>query len=186
MLLYLKLAWRNIWRHRRRTVIVISALGLGIMLMMFYDGMIVGFKDAIYGNAIKVLGGNIRVHAEGYSESTQNIPMFELSNDQQIIKAAYNIPEVVTASRRINTGGMATNQEGAFAVGIIGIESQIEAQTNPMAQHITEGRYLNDADQDSLLIGKGLAILMNLKVNDRITLVGQAMHNQMRQRTMTI
>ncbi len=51
--LYLRLAWRNIWRHRRRTLIVVLAIGLGMALMMFYDGMIAGFEQAIYGNAIK-------------------------------------------------------------------------------------------------------------------------------------
>jgi putative ABC transport system permease protein len=186
MLLYLKLAWRNIWRHRRRTVIVASALGLGIMMMVFYDGMLAGFQDAIYGNAIKILGGNIRIHAAGYSTSTESAPLMELTNDQQIIKAAMKIPEVVSASRRINTSGMATNPEGAFAVGIVGIEPVEEAKTNPIPQHITEGRYLANSDQDSVLIGKGLATMMNLKVNDRFTLVGQSLHDQMRQRTMTV
>jgi ABC-type lipoprotein release transport system permease subunit len=156
------------------------------MFMVFYDGMISGFQDAIYGNAIKVLGGNIRIHAEGYAASTENTPLLALSTDQQIVQAAMNLPEVVTASRRIATGGMATNREGAFAVGIIGMEPETEAKTNPIAQHVIEGRYLTGTDEDMILIGKGLAIMMNLKVNDRFTLVGQDVHNQMRQRTMTI
>jgi len=186
MILYLKLAWRNIWRHRRRTIIVISALGFGIMLMVFYDGMIAGFQDAIYGNAIKVLGGNIRIHAEGFSTSTKSYPLMPLTNDQQIVQAAEDLPQVVSASRRINTGGMATNREGAFAVGITGVEPEIEATTNPIAEQIVEGRYLTADDEDAILIGKGLALMMNLQVNDRFTLVGQTVHNQMRQRTMTV
>ena len=186
MLLYLKLAWRNIWRHRRRTVIVVTALGLGIMMMVFYDGMIAGFENAIYGNAIKVLGGNIRIHAAGYEASLQNTPIMELSNDLQIVQAAKQIPDVVVATRRITTGGMATNAEGAFALGIIGIEPENEAEFNPIAQNVAEGRYLDKADEDAVLIGQGLATMMNLKVNDRFTLVGQATHNQMRQRTMTV
>lgn len=186
MVLYLKLAWRNIWRHRRRTIIVISALSIGIMMMVFYDGMIAGFEEAIYGNAIKVLGGNVRVHAEGYTASTKSYPMLELSSDDEIIEAALQIPEVVNASRRINTGGLATNREGAFAVGITGIEAEKEESINPIAQNLVEGRYLTADDQDAVLIGKGLALMMNLKVNDRFTLVGQTSHNEMRQRTMTV
>ena len=183
---YLKMAWRNIWRHRRRTIIVISALGLGIMMMVFYDGMITGFQDAIYGNAIKVLGGNIRIHAAGYTESTESYPLLALPNDQQVVTAAMKLPDVVSASRRINTGGMATNTEGAFAVGIVGIEPETEQKVNPIAKHITEGRYLTSSDEDAVLIGKGLATMMNLKVNDRFTLVGSSLHDQMRQRTMTV
>ena len=56
MRLFFRLAWRNLWRHRRRTVIVILAIGLTIGMMMWYDGLMAGFEDAIYGNAIKVLG----------------------------------------------------------------------------------------------------------------------------------
>jgi len=186
MVLYLKLAWRNIWRHRRRTIIVISALSMGIMLMVFYDGMIAGFEDAIYGNAIKVLGGNVRVHAEGHAASTKSHPMLELSSDDEIVEAARQLPEVVNASRRINTGGLATNREGAFAVGITGIEPEMEELINPIAKNLVEGRYLTAKDQDAVLIGKGLALMMNLKVNDRFTLVGQTSHNEMRQRTMTV
>jgi ABC-type lipoprotein release transport system permease subunit len=186
MWFYLKLAWRNIWRHRRRTVIVITALGLGIMMMVFYDGMIAGFQDAIYGNAIKVLGGNIRIHAAGYSTSTEDMPLLALPNDQQVIDAAMKLPYVVSASRRINTGGMATNKEGAFGVQIIGMEPETEQKINPIAQHITEGRYLTGSDEDSVLIGRGLATVMDLKVNDRFTLVGKSFHNQTRQRTMTV
>jgi len=186
MWLYLKLAWRNIWRHRRRTVIVVTALALGIMMMVFYDGMIGGFQDAIYGSAIKVLGGNIRIHAEGYTASTDSYPLLPISNDKQLAAAAVQIPNVVSASRRLNTGGLATNQEGAFGTEIIGVEPEVEAQINPIAQNIVEGRYLQADDADSVVIGKGLAVMMNLKVNDRFTLVGKGLHNQMRQRTMTV
>jgi len=66
MQLYLRLAWRNIWRHKRRTVIIVIAMSLTLAMMMFYDGLMNGFTDAIYGNAVKVLGGNVQVHAEGY------------------------------------------------------------------------------------------------------------------------
>jgi len=186
MLLYLKIAWRNIWRHRRRTVIVVSALAMGLTLMILYDGMIGGFQEAIYGNAIKVLGGNIRVHAQGYSESTDSLPLLPLANDKAVVQAAQAIPNVVAANRRIETGGLITNRDGAFSVGIIGMEPEREAPISPIAQHVTSGRYLTSADQDSVLIGKGLADLINVQVGDRLTLVGRATHNQMRQRTMTV
>ena len=64
MKLYLRLAWRNVWRHRRRTLIIVLAMGLALSFMMMYDGLVAGFNQAIYGNAIKILGGNIQVHAD--------------------------------------------------------------------------------------------------------------------------
>ncbi len=86
MQLYLRLAWRNIWRHRRRTVIIILAMGLSLAMMMWYDGMIDGFNQAIYGNAIRVLGGNIQIHAAGYREKIDSNPLLPLPNDAAVVQ----------------------------------------------------------------------------------------------------
>ncbi|HEX9013879.1 MAG TPA: FtsX-like permease family protein [Anaerolineaceae bacterium] len=186
MTLYLRLAWRNVWRHRRRTLIVMIAIGLGLSLMMMYDGLIAGFDQAIYGNAIKVLGGNIQIHAAGYNAQAGQLPLLPLPNDQAVVQAALAQPEVVAATRRINTGGLASNHEGAFGVEITGIEPEKELPVNLVAQHVSAGRYLTAADQDSIFIGKGLATAMDVKVGDRFTLAGRAVHNQMRSRTLTV
>jgi ABC-type lipoprotein release transport system permease subunit len=186
MILYLRLAWRNVWRHRRRTLIVVLAIGLTLAMMMMYDGLIAGFEQAIYGNAIKVLGGNIQVHADGYQEEASQTPLLALNNDQAIVQAAQTQPQVVAASRRINTGGLATNREGAFPVTIVGIEPEKELPVSLVAQHVIAGRYLNSGDQETIFIGKGLADAMGVGVGDRITVSGQAMHEQMVSRGMVV
>jgi len=186
MRLYLRLAWRNIWRYRRRTLIVVVAIGFALALMMWYDGLIAGFDQAIYGNAIKVLGGNIQVYGEGYHLKTSDNALIPLVDDKAVVKAALDQPQVLAATRRITTGGLATSREGAFAVEITGIEPELEKDVNLAAQHVIAGRYLTSTDADMILIGKGLAEAMAIQTNDRITLVGQATHAQTRQRTMTV
>ncbi len=186
MQLYLRLAWRNIWRHRRRTIIIVAAMGLSLAMMMMYDGMMDGFNQAIYGNAIRVLGGNIQIHAAGYREKIDTNPLLPLPNDTAVVKTALADPLVVAAARRITTGGLATNHEGAYPMSIIGIEPEAETPVSLIASHISAGRFLNSADQDSALIGKGLADVMGLKVGDRFTLVGSDIHKQNRQRAMTV
>ncbi|MBI5951142.1 MAG: ABC transporter permease [Chloroflexi bacterium] len=186
MTLYLRLAWRNIWRHRRRTVIIIGAMGLSLALMMMYDGLIEGFNQAIYGNAIRVLGGNIQIHAAGYREKFESNPLLPLQDDEVAIQAALAQPGVISATRRIQTGGMVTNREGAFSLSIIGIDPEAEAPVSLIEQNIAEGRWLASDDQDVVLIGRGLADEMLLKVGDRITLVGSDVNKQNRQRTMTV
>ena len=186
MQLYMRLAWRNIWRHRRRTIIVVLAMALGLSMMMIYDGLIEGFNQAIYGNAIKVLGGNIQVHASGYRLKADQNPLLALPDDAAVVKAALAQPQVIAASRRIDTGGLTTSREGAFSVGITGIEPEKEADVNLAAQHVVAGRYLTSADSDSIFIGKGLADAMSVVVGDRISVTGQALHQQMRARTMAV
>ena len=92
MQLYFRLAWRNIWRHNRRTIIIVLAMSMTLALMMWYDGLMNGFTDAIYGNAVKVLGGNIQVHAEGYRDQANSIPLLPLADPQAVIKAAEGNP----------------------------------------------------------------------------------------------
>jgi ABC-type lipoprotein release transport system permease subunit len=186
MLLFIKLAWRNIWRHRRRTVILVLSITLSLGMMLWYDGTIDGFQDAIYSNAIKVLGGNVQVHLQGYDTVAGQDSMLPLQNDQEIVNLAKQIPEVIQVSRRIQTGGMATSREGAFSVSIIGIEPELEAPINLMAQNVIDGRYLAANDLDQVFIGKGLAEAMELKAGDTFTLTGKSLHNQMRKRTMTV
>jgi len=186
MRLYLRLAWRNIWRQRRRTVIVILSIAMVLALMMWYDGFVAGFEQSIYANAIKVLGGNIQVHANGYQEKADSTPLLPLNDDQAVVEAALAQPQVVAASRRINTGGLATNRKGAFPVSIIGIEPEKELPVSLVAQNVSAGHYLTATDQDMIFIGRGLADAMEIQVGDRITLAGRATHEQMRQRTMTV
>lgn len=186
MKLYLRLAWRNIWRHKRRTIIIVLAMSLTLALMMWYDGLMNGFTDAIYGNAVKVLGGNVQVHAEGYRAEANSNPLFPLADPQAVIIAAESNPLTLAATQRIHTGGLVTSREGAFAVGITGVEPEKELAVNIIGQNVKEGRNLTSDDLDNVLIGKGLADAMGVKVGDRITMVGSSQHEQMRQRTMTV
>jgi len=186
MNLFLRIAWRNVWRQRRRTLLIAAAMGVMMALLVFYDGLIGGFEQAIYGNAIQLLGGNIQVHAPGYGDTLGSKPLLPLANPDAVVQATESQPEVVAASKRIVTGGLVTNREGAFAVSIIGIETVKEADITPVADNISKGRYLNPDDGDMLVIGQGLATAMNIDVGDRITMVGNSKNEQSRQRTMTI
>ena len=186
MILYFRLAWRNIWRHRRRTVIIVLAMGLSLALMMFYDGLMDGFNQAIAQNAVRVLGGNVQVHAQGYREKVDSNPLLPLTDDSAVVQAALSQPDVIAASRRIQTGGLISNREGAFPLSIIGIEPEAEGPVSLIAEHIVDGRYLEPTDEDSILIGKGLAEALSLNVGDRVTMVGSDIHKQNRQRTMTV
>ena len=186
MTLYLRLAWRNVWRQRRRTFLIAIGMGVTMSLLVFYDGLIGGFEQAIYGNAIQLLGGNIQVHAPGYADKAGRKPLLPLDDPDAVARAAEAHPDVVVASKRIVTGGLATNREGAFAVSIVGVETDKEGQITPVSENISSGRYLLPDDGDVIVIGRGLANAMEIEVGDRITLVGNSTHEQTRQRTMTV
>lgn len=184
----LKIAWRNLWRNRRRTLIVVMAMGFCMALLILYDGMILGFEDAIYGNAIKLSGGNIQIRAIGYEDSFSANPMLPIGDGMDAVQTAEAQPGVEAVLRHANTGGLVSNHEGAFPVGIYGIEPEKEAPVNPVLQEefLLDGRLLKANDEDVVFIGKGLADAMGVSVGDRINMSGKSIHEEMRKRTMTV
>jgi ABC-type lipoprotein release transport system permease subunit len=95
-------------------------------------------------------------------------------------------PQVVAASKRINTGGLASSRGGTYPVTITAIEPEGEAHISLIAENISQGRFLANDDGDAVLIGRALTDLLGVNVGDRITLLGQRKDESMRQRTMTI
>jgi len=182
----LRLAWRNVWRNRRRTLIALAAIALGVIFLAFMDGSIAGFQQAIFGNAVRLQGGNVQVHAPGYREKSKRLPLLPLDDVVSVVQSVRAEPQVIAVSRRINTGGFVSSREATVPVVIAGIEPEQEAPVGLLADNIVQGRYLANGDQDLILVGRALADRLKVGVNDRITLVGRAPREQMRRRTMTV
>ena len=183
---YLKLAWRNMWRNWRRTSIAMIAIVLGLVLLLFFDGFIAGSDQAIYGNAVRLYGGNIQAHDEGYRDKARRLPILPLEDADAVVAAATAQPEVLSAAKRIKTAGIVSSAEGAFPVVINAIEPEIEAGFSIQAENVVEGRYLRPGEGDAIFIGRGLAERLQASVGDRVNVVGRSKQEQMRQRTMTI
>ncbi len=182
----IKMAWRNMWRNWRRTSIALAAIALGVMLLVMMDGLIRGSDQAIFGNAVKLYGGNVLVHAPGYREKAGRQPLLPLADPDAVVAEARRQPNVLAAAKRITTGGMVTSRDATYPVQITGIEPAVEAPVNLQAANVSQGRFLQTDDSDSIFIGKGLADLLQASVGDRIVLAGRSKNETMRQRTMTI
>ena len=74
------LAWRNMWRNWRRTAIALVAIVLGLILLLFFDGLIKGSDQAIYGNAVRLYGGNLQIHASGFRAKASRLPLLPLAD----------------------------------------------------------------------------------------------------------
>lgn len=183
---YVKMAWRNVWRNWRRTLIATVAIVLGLILLIFMDAAIQGSDQAIYGNAVRLYGGNVQVHAPGFRDKASRLPLLPLDNADLVIEKVLTKPNVVAVAKRINTGGMVSNREGAYPVSITAIQPESEVAVSLIAANMVAGRFLQGDDGDNLLIGQEMATLLNVGVGDRVTLLGQRLDQSMRQRTMTV
>jgi len=180
------LAWRNMWRNWRRTAIALVAIVLGVVLLLFFDGMIKGSDQAIFGNAVRLYGGNLQVHAPGFRAKANRLPLLPLEDADAVIQAARAQPNVSAATKRITTAGIVSSHGNALPVAITAIEPAIEQPLSLQAEHITQGRFLDDEDGDAILIGQGLAERLEVGLGDRVTLLGRSKNELMRQHTMIV
>jgi ABC-type lipoprotein release transport system permease subunit len=174
------------WRNWRRTLIASVAIVLGLILLIYMDALIRGSDQAIYGNAVRLYGGNVQVHAPGFRDKAKRLPLLPLEDGDFVIEKIVDKPNVLNASKRITTGGMAGSREGAFPVNITAIEPQAEEAVSLIAENISDGRFLRSDDGDNILIGRELSDALDVTVGDRITLLGRRKDESMRQRSMTI
>ena len=186
MFTFIKLAWRNMWRNWRRTLIATVAIVLSMILLIFMQAFMDGTDQAIYGNVVRLYGGNVLIHAPGYRAKATRLPMLPLTDSAAILAVVRTQPNVLAVSRRINTGGLVSNRDASQAVNITAIEPQLEAPVSLAAENITAGRFLTAEDGDNIVIGQALADHLNVSAGDRVSLMGRRKDQSMRQRTMTV
>ncbi len=183
---YIKMAWRNMWRNWRRTGIAMIAIVLGLILLVFMDGLYGGYDEAIFANAVRLYGGNLQIHTPGFRDKAHRAPLLPVEDADQVVQTAMAHPEVLLASKRIKTGGTIKERGEIMPVTITGIQPSVEAPISLIAENIVAGRFLQDNDEDMIVIGKGMADELEVGVGDRITLAGKRKNESMRQRTMTV
>ena len=182
----IKLAWRNMWRNWRRTSIALVAIVLGLMLLLLLSSVIKGSDQAIFGNAVKIYGGAVQVHAPGYRAKLNRMPLLPLEDPNAVVQAAMAQPTVLAAAQRIQTGGIIANGDESRPIAITAIQPSVEEPVSVQAANVVDGRFLVDGEGDAIFIGRGLAEEIGATVGDRVTLLGHGKYESMRQRTVTI
>ena len=134
------MAWRNVWRNWRRTVIAGIAIALGLTFILTFDGFLGGMNEALYSNTVKLQGGHVQVHAPGFREKANRLPLLPLADPGAAVTAVLAQPEVIAVSQRIRTGGMVSSREGTLSVAITGIEPEQEAPVSMVAENVVQGR----------------------------------------------
>jgi ABC-type lipoprotein release transport system permease subunit len=165
-----KLAWRNIWRNKRRTVISVLALALGVTaIVSLYSVRELAYAEMIRG-ITKGLVGNVQVHGRGYQDSPE---MNTVVPDPLAVEARLKgaLPGAQT-ERRVIGAGLASSGDASTAVVVMGIEPcTAGAQT---AFTLQKGRTLGASPAHAALIGTALANELGLAPGGELVLVGQA------------
>lgn len=172
--MYLTLAWRNIWRNRRRTLITLSAIGFAVFFACVMQSMQRGAYERMIDNTVRFSTGHIQIHADGYWNDRvidRSIVWNENKNlEAQILK----LPEIVTAAPRLESFALAAYGEKSKGVMLAGVDPAKEEAITRLSAKVVEGEYLTG--EKGLLVGKGLADFLNLKAGDTLVLIGQGYH----------
>ena len=169
----MKLAWRNIWRNRRRTVITMASVFFAVFFCVIMRSFNDGTWEKMIDNMLRTQAGHIQIHAKEYwNDKVIDNFMFM---DTATISKLENIDNVENVSPRIETFAMASFGTFSKGVAVIGVSPEKETQKSNLPSRITEGGYLSETD-DGILIGEGLSKFLKADVGDTIALIGQGYH----------
>ncbi|MBI2427827.1 MAG: ABC transporter permease [Ignavibacteriales bacterium] len=163
------LAWKNIWRNKKRSLIILAATVIGVTSGLFVIGMMSGMYDSIVSSAINRELGSMQIHTAEYKKDqliSQFIPV-----PDSIVSLLRSHPDVQSVARHSLIEGMASSATTATGVMIFGIKPEDEKQVTSVSQSIIEGTYLDSSQKaNSIIIGKKLAEKLKLKLRSRIVL----------------
>jgi ABC-type lipoprotein release transport system permease subunit len=172
----LTLGWRNIWRNRRRTLINMSAVGLGLFLVVVYTGLIAG----VVGEAKTQLDpsgmGHVEIYAEGFR---QRHAVGATMSDPKALLARLQLPPGAQVGARVVALGLATSAHGGQGVTIHGIDPSAEALLSTYSTDIRQGARLSADDDRGILIGERLAERLKVQVGNKVRLMVQQKDTEM-------
>jgi ABC-type lipoprotein release transport system permease subunit len=169
----MKLAWRNLWRNKRRTLITVASIFFGVLLSAYMTSMQEGSYDKMVEIVVKFYSGYMQVHHEDYWENKSINNSFDY--DQALVDRLKSNPEVDFVIPRLESFGLASAGELTRGAAVFGIVPDIETQLTGIAEKIISGKYLQ-ADDDGVVIGDGLAKFLKLNLNDTLVVLTQGYH----------
>jgi ABC-type lipoprotein release transport system permease subunit len=169
----IKLAWRNLWRNRRRTFIAISSIVFSVLLASWMRSMQEGSYDSMIDNSVKFYSGYLQVQDSAYwNERTLENSL--LANDT-LVEQLTNIEDITLVSHRLESFALAANQLKSKPAMVMGIEPELENQITNIEKKIESGTFLQ-AGEKGTVIGKGLADYLNLELGDTLVMISQGYH----------
>lgn len=172
----LSLSWRNIWRHRRRTYFSMVAIGFGLVLVLFYSGMIGG----LIGEAKNQLDNGGMGHVEVFAvdwrpkkQVTVTIP------DKSAWLGQVTLPPGTEIGDRVVTKGLASSARGNEPVELFGVDWKEETQLSAHLRDVREGALPADGDEQGILVGQQLAERLKLKPGTKLRVMVQRADGEM-------
>lgn len=167
------MGWRNLWRNKRRSLVVISSISIGIFVMIFVMGFMNGFNVQMVENTIKTSLGHIAIHRKGFQDDMKLENNFNASDP--IIQSLKD-DRILAYAPRVKIQGMIRSSEASKGVMIVGIDPEKEKNVSSIYSYTSKedgSRFLNNEDEEAVLISAALAKKLDLMLGDRTVLMFQ-------------
>jgi len=165
------LAWKNIWRSKRRSFVVIGAIILGvwalIFIIAFYNSFIVGFRE----NAVKYDYSHIQIHDQTFIDERDLKNTIDNSEglEEKLIDNAF----VESYSKRQIVAGMIASPKNTLGISIYGVFPELEASTTRLDSQLVEGDYFESINRNPVLISEEIARKLKVKLRSKIVITFQ-------------
>lgn len=180
----LTIAWRNLWRHPRRTLVILLAVIVGVWAMVFYAAFIRGMMVDMLRQGIANLTGHVQVQAPGFFEN----PVIDARiRDVATVRDALGslLPEGARWTSRLRTGAVVRSPHGAYGVTLVGVDPAAEHGMSFLADSVTEGSGLANAPH-GLLVGRALLVKLEARTGHRLVIDAQDASGQIVSRAFVI
>ncbi|MBN2344619.1 MAG: ABC transporter permease [Deltaproteobacteria bacterium] len=166
------LAWRNIWRNKRRSVVTIAAMSLALFAMVQYSGFMRGYQIDLENSAVAVEMGNIQIHAADYPS---NPSLYKLLNHpNELVRRIEAENAACDASARLLGSGLVASEHNSAAAQFRGIDVHNDKRVSDIYKRIKFGKWLSPDAPGGVVIGEQLARILGVKVGDELVFLSQA------------
>ena len=169
----IKLAWRNIWRNSRRTLITMASVFSAVLFCIICESLALGSWNKLIDNILRTQASHIEVQGKGYDEN-RNMDYY-MSMDTATLRRLRELPHVTNISPRVEAFALGSSDKTAKGVGVLGIDPAEEHRKSSLADRLVEGEYLRQ-DDDGVLLGRRLSEFLQVEVGDSVALMGQGYH----------
>lgn len=164
----IKIAWRNIWRSKARSLIVIVAVCIGMVGGTFSTAVMIGAINQRTNSAINNEISHAQIHHPKYILNQD--AEYYIEDTDKLIQEIQDVENVKAASPRLKITGMAATAESTTGINIIGINPKKEKEVSNISNLILEGNYFSEERKNQIIISKRLAEKLNLKLKSKIIL----------------
>ena len=177
MLIVLKIAWRNLWRKPRRTVLTVVTISLGLALLLIFFGLGDGGHNQMIESAVRMGSGHIVIqqkeyHAKGGIE--RFLDTTQRQRAQEWVAEVESLFPIQHVLMRTYASGLASSADGSAGVQMIGIQPEAEREASEFDDKLTEGEFLDSTSRDQVVLGEGVAHKLALGVGEKLVLMAQA------------